>query len=439
MPRPFRSFLLAALSIVGLIALTLPLVLIARSARPNLIRARARGVPDGTLLRARIAPFGAAPHLPIKSMQAAADYVISLTPRSLSDRLHKWRTATLPLPFASNDRVRTEMGLIFSYGAFKREFPDSAELILPSAFGWRVRQRRRTTSSSGDQTEYHVDQLLATCGEAGVPVDQEIKTSRGSTTLAGLLEGSRRDFVDDQDPMWSLVAYCSYLSAAPEWQNRFGESESYSEIAHRMISEPLAEGPCSGTHKHYALAYLLQADDATEGRCLDHLRRSQVERYLAQSAAALVRSQLPNGAWHRHWAAASPESIYGPAPDSIDKLVLVTGHHVEWVLLCASQLRPPADVTAHACRFLEKAIRLQGREVILNNYCGYSHGARALLMAIQARPSPEKRPGALHALLSPKEINHESAPSEGGRLVAIGFPRVLAGHYRPWRRQPACK
>ena len=292
--------------------------------------------------------------------------------------------------------MKEQMQAIFSHSEFRRQYPDSPSVLYPSEWGWQVRLVRpepgRTFEEERVQGECHVDQLLATLAEVGVALDQPLETASGSLNVAELLESSYRQCVPGQECGWSLVAYSSYFPRRSKWVNRLGEDLSYGSIVRELFAKPLDEGPCAGTHKQFSLAYLLRVDDRFH--VLSGGLRRDIEEYLQRCLAALARSQLPNGSWHPDWAreqAPSPDRLL--AISAPNHLVHITAHHLEWINLLPQRLRPPDESIGPPARFLATAVSHQPPEVILQNYCGFSHAARVLTLLTQGSPrTPDGSP-----------------------------------------------
>lgn len=288
---------------------------------------------------------------------------------------------------------------VFSRSMFRTRFPDAGELFYPSPFGgWRVRKREAGSDIARPDVVYHLDQLLATCAELGVPLTQTIETAIGTITLSELVKSSRSEFVADQECYWSVVAYASYFPLETEWRNRFGDQHSYQEIAQKLLEMDLDREPCVGAHKHYVLACLLQLDQ--EFGVLGRSLRRDVETHLVRASRSLVNSQLPNGGWHRGWAkdAMLADEIRSEWL-GIDRLVQVTGHHLEWLCLVPNQLGPGDEVISSAARLVLKALNSHSTEGLLANYCAFSHGLRALVMLKRSTSSSGlayRAPGLSH-------------------------------------------
>jgi hypothetical protein len=289
-------------------------------------------------------------------------------------------------PWDENRSLQDEMSLAFSHDDFRRRFPNSPPLIFHGPHGWQVRQRDRFEENQ--ETESHTDQLLATCAEVGVPLNKAILTESGRTTVGALLESSRRNFVADQELVWALIAYCGYLPHQPRWQNRFGEWHSYSDLARRIIAKGKGEGPCAGTHNHYVLAYMLRVDE--QYPILDDRLRHDTKAFLLDSLDLLMRSQLPDGSWNSNWSDWNDSNKrHDQFLGRMDRSLLVTGHHLEWLILIPSNLEFDDISLRAAVRFVLRILEHQSTDSILDAYCPHSHAARVLSMIGPPKSSDE--------------------------------------------------
>lgn len=334
---------------------------------------------DGSALRA--CPDSLAVLLPMRLHPAAIRAVEAFSatpPTTASDYFHKWRFDACRGAYRLNQQLRLDMGRLLKREEYQKLFPLSRSLFFRSPFGLEVRQRRPERGRSATEYEYHLDQFLASCAEVEAPLNLSIDTDSGAATLGDLLDASRRNFDQSQELNWTLVAYCAYLPNEPQWRNRFGDLCSYERIVSEVLSRPLAQGSCGGTHKQYALAFFLSRSAAMDSftPCL----RVSCENYLKRSSAVLQKSQLPNGAWSSSWAdatdTAAPERR--PSTLTVDELVRVTGHHLEWICLAPPSVRPSDPSVSAAVRFLVSALERADLPRIKNDYCAYSHAACVL-------------------------------------------------------------
>ena len=311
---------------------------------------------------------------------AALDRFAEARPHKLIDLLHLWRVQSAKDRWSENADLRKSMGILFSSDLFHRTFPDAPSLVYRGPTGWCVRLRTGDPRKEHWQTQYHVDQALAVCAEAGVPIDTPLSVGNQSCSIAELLDSSRLAYVAGQECEWSLVAYCSYLPDDHQWVNRFGETWSYERIVGTLIARDPGFGSCAGTHKQYALAYALRLDQ--ENSFLSDPARAQIEDYLRSCSAALMRTQLPSGAWDSRWADAAPDGsgqLFAGAP--VDELLLVTSHHLEWLFIAPDELRPADGSLTAALEFVARAALQYSPEESLAQYCALSHTARCLSLA----------------------------------------------------------
>jgi hypothetical protein len=233
------------------------------------------------------------------------------------------------------------------------------------------------------QYEHHLDQFLATCAEIGAPLSLSIESNFGPVTVGELLDASRRNFESSQELNWTLAAYCVYLPEEPEWTNRFGELCSYQSIVTSILALSPDEGSCGGSHNQLAVAHFLNSPSAAEAS--SSLRR-QCEDYLARASHLLEQAQLPNGAWTPLWAKDPSEVAKGSAiAISGDDLVRITGHHLEWISIAPTTLRPSSACRARALQFLIAALQRANVATIEHDYCAYSHAAGVIECALLAR------------------------------------------------------
>ena len=293
-------------------------------------------------------------------------------PNSLPDIIHAIR---LPSGYATRGEL---LGVLTSETSYQSSFPDGGRLFYRGPFGnWRVSQR---TGVDDFDHEAHADQLLSAMGEAGVSLATTFRTKDDKFRLSQLLDSSRRRFLISQlEVEWSVLAYLAFLPSEDSWENRLGESISYDLIGQRLLGDRLGEGACYGSHRLYAIASMLNADD--QFRFLSRQTRRQLRGYLGEASAALVANQTPGGGWDSRWWVGANEN------PSVKELVYHTGHHLEWLSIASPDCRPADDVLVLAIRFMVEAMANQSPSEIARNYCPYSHGVRALCGLLEIDPT----------------------------------------------------
>jgi hypothetical protein len=322
-----------------------------------------------------------------KILQALAKYD-SAKPLRASDHFHRWCFDSLKGSYSRNSQLQRDVDQLLVQSGFRRAFPGSSPIIFQSPFGWEVRQRTVQNAREHREYEHHVDQFLATCAQIGAPPSLPIETDCGRVSIGELLEASRRSFNNSQELCWTLVAYCSYLSDEPEWENRFGERCSYESIVKEILSLPLDSGSCGGTHKQFALAYILGSPAAKQ---LNGDLQRQCEDYLVRSSKILESSQLPNGSWSPQWAtiAAKASDTQNGLPIRGIDLVRITGHQLEWIGIAPGACRPPIACTSRAIRFLADSLDRADVGTIQKEYCAYSHAACVLQRTLIPIQNPQ--------------------------------------------------
>jgi hypothetical protein len=156
--------------------------------------------------------------------------------------------------------------------------------------------------------EDHRDQVLATFAALNLPLNTPIhlirgthfKFKSGSYSIADLLSESVANFsVDQREPAWTAMAYAKYLPPKRDWENRFGERTSFSQLVKHLFRVDLNSQSCAGTHIFEALIQISDADH--QYSLLDNQTRNQLDIYLTTTINQIVRSQQPDGGWNKQW------------------------------------------------------------------------------------------------------------------------------------------
>jgi len=146
---------------------------------------------------------------------------------------------------------------------------------------------------------------------------------------------------------------------------------------------------CAGTHILYALAALHHLD--RKKMLLSSQARSQVKAFLARIARGLERSQTSEGTWRSDWFNHLEKSSISQSAWSAEKRVsetLVTGHHIEWLLLVDADIRPDSETYIKACRWLQLQLLTNSQASIQLHFCPYSHAAKVLRDVTYSHESP---------------------------------------------------
>jgi hypothetical protein len=127
-----------------------------------------------------------------------------------------------------------------------------------------VRYRLPSSGSpANEEGESHRDLFLATFAELGLPLSTPLNIATGSFTLRDLLRDSVANFdLQQQEIVWTAVAYCLYLPPQNRWQNRDEMWFTFDDLANELLHRPLREGTCGGAHLLFAMTFLARVDSS---------------------------------------------------------------------------------------------------------------------------------------------------------------------------------
>ena len=221
---------------------------------------------------------------------------LEIQPSSLSHYFHRWRlmSANGPIDGAA---LSNDLAVAFDASRQREMFPRSPYFIEPLEGGFVVRLYSEHNKKIGYEYESHTDEFLATCAAIKVPLEQSLRLTDRTISLRDVLDTSRGRFVPDQDLEWTTEAYTSYLPNEPRWKNRFGDECSYNQILERLLSVPLENRSCFGTHVPLAVSAILRADDSS--RFLSRVERKHGEDYLRSVSVALEQNHAHSRSFSR--------------------------------------------------------------------------------------------------------------------------------------------
>lgn len=226
-----------------------------------------------------------------------------------------------------------------------------------------------------DFASAHTDDVLATFGEIGLPLDTPLFTRRGTTTVGAAVASSLARFHRKQlEYEWSAITYARYVFPVLAWTNQYGQRIDAKALIDELIDHPPREGVCAGTHRLEALVVLLAADD--QCRALPWPLRHRILLHLAQTSARLAANQHADGYWTRDWGATSGT----PEEDEIGGRILATGHHLEWQALAPQEVQLPRESIIRAAQWLVRAVTELDDRAIDAHYGPFTHAARALCL-----------------------------------------------------------
>ncbi|MCE9555258.1 MAG: hypothetical protein K8T91_18055 [Planctomycetes bacterium] len=227
----------------------------------------------------------------------------------------------------------------------------------------------------------HVDDLLATLAESGIPHSHPLVMRDSTGHVADLLQGAMRRFHRrQQEYEWSAISYARYLFPAQRWENRYGQPIDVAALVDELMEQPMPNGVCGGAHRLEALVVLLRADD--QHHVLAKRTRKKIVDYLARTSALLTASQHSEGYWDRNWylgtAGATP--VAGAKQDTTYDRILTTGHQLEWLALAPPEVQPPRETIVRAGQWLVRAMLAEDDKNLKKHYGPFSHAARALCL-----------------------------------------------------------
>ncbi len=346
--------------------------------------------PDrGDLLRSR--PLGLEPvadlprALPQKDVERALELLEPYWEyRRASDVLHAlrlWGPAAefparppCPIPQGVGPVSGREMlDFFLDELVYRRHYPNAPSYFFPSPFGLGVHW------GSDPSVTAHLDDFAALAAEVGLPPETPLRWGKEVSNVRAVLLHSFKWFHPAQELEFTAVAYAHYLRPGVKWTDRFGAEHGLDEMVDLLAARDLSRCSCGGTHVPYALAVLLAAH--AKERCLSETACGRAEDALRTFARHLSESQAAAGFWTPRWCQALATA---PAldPEEAVEWVRITGHHLEWMALVRSDLRPPETSVRRAIAFVLSALRGRSARGLSQatdfNVC--SHAARCLVL-----------------------------------------------------------
>jgi len=255
-------------------------------------------------------------------------------------------------------------------------------LLVPSPYGVRV-----VTTVDGDWgAEWgssHVGKYLQVMADLGVSPNAKLRMRHNRTArLVDVIRDEALRYDYSEEPEWICCGLCRYLKLS-QWRNRFGEDLSFEELARRLVVKPFGEGSCEGTHVPMALATLLNVNERSQ--LISSSMAEAIRARLKEFSRHLSTHQNSDGSWSLNWHNRR-NSLDGSKNQFIPSWngpILTTGHHLEWMMLCPPDLRPPPYILDAAVLHLLRNLPDQ-RDIIESDFHAYmpaSHAVRALLYA----------------------------------------------------------
>ena len=167
-----------------------------------------------------------------------------------------------------------------------------------------------------------------------VPLDRSFTADSGRRfTLADLVAAAQRNFVDDQEPGWTLVALATYAGCDARWTAAGGREYGIEDVVRLAIQRDPVKEAEGGTHHLFGVAYVVRRCGETEMTGVWPEARAYLRRYVDRARAL----QQTDGAF----SGALFES--SAPPKSPSDLVFSSGHILEILdFACtADELREP--------------------------------------------------------------------------------------------------
>ena len=139
--------------------------------------------------------------------------------------------------------------------------------------------------------------------------------------------------------------------------------------------------------------------------------RSEVSEYLARNSQLLMDIQADCGSWPLDWYRRAMRHEQPAGDNRADdwSTVLVTSHHLEWLMLLPSELLPESNRLLRSAQWLEEQAVAAEKDTLMEHYCPYSHAVRAVALL---RPSPCEKCGDLVELEQWREASR--GPTRSG-------------------------
>ena len=248
---------------------------------------------------------------------------------------------------------------------------------------------------SGGAQESHRDFCLAVLSEQGIPASFSMTVGGKQFTFKDLLADSIANFHLEQEEIeWTALTYAMWLPPARQWENKFGDSFSFDDLATELMSRPLDEATCVGSHVVQALIMLARVDDE-ECAILSPDIKDRLVVHLATTVHEMEVAQAADGSWSADWYTgllrqedSAPEArTWSVASDSLERRLVATSHLPELLMLLPDELRVADERLLRAGRWLLAQLRDVDPPFVKNNFCPCTHGAIVLQMVSRADES----------------------------------------------------
>ncbi|MCC9602744.1 hypothetical protein LOC67_19515 [Stieleria sp. JC731] len=325
------------------------------------------------------------------------DYPMAVTDQQLTEVLYKLRPRFNEQPTKVNfvDHAIRMWGKDATFGDDSLSGPRMQELLLnhdafesmwsaPAPLLQRSEGGIAVSTQVGRESVSHVDHLMGTLCEIGVPLSQPVKTANGDGRLGEIIEYGLNHFsLNQREYEWTSLATAFYAIDGQHWFTREGQAIDFDTFASRLMRQQQPEGVCYGQHRLYTLTMLLRIDDQMRDEGVTTLLTSQVRDqicdYLLVMNQRLLCSQAEHGYWDGNWPNASLP-VPDPGTNELSRRILATGHVLEWWAMAPEELQPPRESIIRAAQWLSREIIAMDETTIEKNFTFLSHAGRALAL-----------------------------------------------------------
>ena len=307
--------------------------------------------------------------------------------------MHAWRLwgpdAVFPLhlytyPFSSPVLSGKELtGYLLNDAVYTRYAPGASSLLsrTPHGIHIRIEPDRFTGTFTGGLG--HSDDVLAGCGEVGLPSGTVVRTPYGDGALVDVVRNSVAEFRIDQELEWTVEAFARYLDDTDHWVNTAGEVTTFSDVAAKLLRRRYGEGPCLGTHTLNALVCLYRVDQKRP--ILTPEIRDAIPNYLKEAALLVTSARTGTGYWGGAWAPGSERPLTRQENERF--AVASTGHHLEWMAIAPPELRPDRKTIGLAVSGILGVVEEMTPYDRSEEYLDLTHLGRALSLMLGRHPS----------------------------------------------------
>lgn len=229
--------------------------------------------------------------------------------------------------------------------------------------------------------EAHSAQALSLLGELGIAPSTPLAAGVDRHTVQNLIADCYASFDLDGETEWKILSVCLYPPTDGVVKNRLGEEFSFNGMITNLLDKPPGEGSCGGCHVPYTLVVLEKLEK--QGRfTVDDMKVNEISNYLNRLESLLINHQGPDGSLPADWGRLlRNDGSSQLGADSVTRRLLVTSHHLEWMLLRNAQLGARKDFFTRCSHFLlREATNLITKGEIERNYCALSHSIHVLYL-----------------------------------------------------------